>query len=363
MTLRLLADDLTGALDSAVQFLARFDPVTLYLAGTPPPGAAAAFDSVTRELPPAEAFARTAAAARLIADGAPAYCKLDSLLRGSPAAAIVACLQAGFAHGVIAPAYPAQGRATRAGRQFVRLAGSAGFVPTGPDLAADLAARGVAVTRCRPGDAAPSGVSLWDAETDADLAQVAAAGARLPGRVLWCGSAGLAAALAGDRPPPAAPPDLPLLALVGSHHPVTLAQLEAAAPWHVRLDPDALDRQAADRQAAQVARHLAADGFAAVTVALPQGVAEDVAAGRIQACFHTLLATIPRPACLFVTGGETLRGLCTALGVQALSVQGEVAPGVPSSILRGGDWDGLRVISKSGAFGAAHLLVSLRARD
>ena len=50
-------------------------------------------------------------------------------------------------------------------------------------------------------------------------------------------------------------------------------------------------------------------------------------------------------------GGETLRALCDGLGAQGLLAAGLVTPGVPRSRLLGGAWDGLAVISKSGAFG------------
>jgi uncharacterized protein YgbK (DUF1537 family) len=69
-----------------------------------------------------------------------------------------------------------------------------------------------------------------------------------------------------------------------------------------------------------------------------------------------LLHANPRPGTLFVTGGETLRSLCDALGVTHLDVDGEIEPGVPTSILRGGAWDGQRLVSKSGAFGDAGFL-------
>jgi len=39
------------------------------------------------------------------------------------------------------------------------------------------------------------------------------------------------------------------------------------------------------------------------------------------------------------------------LGAQALRVTGRLAPGLPRSVLRGGRWDGVTIISKSGAFG------------
>ena len=65
---------------------------------------------------------------------------------------------------------------------------------------------------------------------------------------------------------------------------------------------------------------------------------------------------------MFVTGGATLRALCEALGATGLTVDGEIEPGVPTSILRGGDWDGQRIVSKSGGFGDSGLLVRLLGR-
>jgi uncharacterized protein YgbK (DUF1537 family) len=62
---------------------------------------------------------------------------------------------------------------------------------------------------------------------------------------------------------------------------------------------------------------------------------------------------------LLVTGGETLHGVCTALGATHLEVQGRIVPGLPRSILRGGRWDGVTVVSKSGAFGTPALLRDL----
>jgi D-threonate/D-erythronate kinase len=66
-----------------------------------------------------------------------------------------------------------------------------------------------------------------------------------------------------------------------------------------------------------------------------------------------------RPGTLVVAGGETLRALCMALDAEGLVVDGEIAAGVPASRLLGGRWDGLRVVSKSGAFGDQELLARL----
>jgi uncharacterized protein YgbK (DUF1537 family) len=318
VALRLLADDLTGALDSA----ARFVPLTGPVATTWCTDArAAAVDSGTRDLPEAEARTTIASYAPLLADGAPAFKKIDSLLRGHVALELAACMR-WFDHCILAPAFPFQGRITRNGRQLVRT--DTGWRDTGVDLAASLQAHGVTARLC-------------DAETDADLDAIVAQGRALSGRVLWCGTGGLAGALAGRHSVPS--PDLPrpILALIGSDHPVTAAQLAAIPDLHA--------------DAAAIA-----PGTAAVTVALPDATPRDVACRIITARFVAFLDAIPRPGTLFVTGGETLRALCDALGVTHLDVDGEVEPGVPTSILRGGAWDGQRLVSKSGAFGDAGFL-------
>ena len=50
--------------------------------------------------------------------------------------------------------------------------------------------------------------------------------------------------------------------------------------------------------------------------------------------------------------------LTTAIGL-GLEVDGEIEPGVPTSVMRGGDWDGQRLVSKSGAFGDTEFLARL----
>ncbi len=72
-----------------------------------------------------------------------------------------------------------------------------------------------------------------------------------------------------------------------------------------------------------------------------------------------MLRRAGRAGTLFVTGGETLRDLCTALGATGLEVDGEIEPGAPTSVMRGGDWDGQRVVAKSGAFGDTGFLARL----
>lgn len=266
-----------------------------------------AVDSATREGDETAAVAATARLAPALRGADIAFKKIDSLLRGHVAAELRACLPF-FDHVIAAPAFPFQGRVTRGGRQYIRDA--AGWRLVGPE---ELP------------------VMLHDAETDADLAAIVAAGRRLRGRVLWVGTAGLAGALArGARVPGPALP-APLLALIGSDHPVSRAQIARARGLGIR------------------------------TADLPAGVSRAEAKRVIARDFARQLTAAPRPGTLFVSGGETLRDACDHLGLSGLIVDGEFEPGVPCSVISGGVWDGQRVVSKSGAFGAEAFLLRLAA--
>jgi uncharacterized protein YgbK (DUF1537 family) len=348
--LRVLADDLTGALDCAARFVCVSMPcVPTFWKPPRTLSGSAAIDTGTRELAAAEARAIADRLACLFDDADLGFRKIDSLLRGHVAAEIAASLR-GFDHAVIAPAFPFQGRITRSGRQLVR--SPSGWRDTGPHLVAGLRAEGVSVVLRQPGETAPPGVSLWNAETDADLHAVVAAARALPGRILWCGSGGLAGALAGAGAPlaPALPP--PILALVGSDHPASVAQLSAAWAYVHRITRGEAE------EAAPIARRLG-HANTAVAVVAPPGADRLTARRHVGAGFAALLTYLDPPGTLFVTGGETLRMVCDCLGAERLDVDGEMMPGVPASVLCGGQWDGVRVISKSGAFGDAGLLLRL----
>lgn len=361
----LIADDLTGALDTAAQFAAVTGPIPVYWQSLPYPALpnGLAFDSGTREATRDQARRRVAA----IAAGLPRtpgtlhYAKLDSLLRGHAGAEIAAWIAATAPdHVIIAPAFPYQGRITRGGLQFARGEDGRSWTPAASDLRADLEREGLPVQLRCPGEPVPAGISLWDAETDADLDAIAAAGLALNGRVLWCGSSGLAGALArqmGAVADDAAKLRLPrpILGLFGTNHPAMLAQLDAC-PEHVLTLPDG-----GATTTAVLAQRLDHEGIALAVLALPDGLARADAAHRIEWEFARLVRRLDPPGTLLVAGGETLRGLCLALEADRLDLDGHVWPGVPCSILRGGRFDGVRVISKSGAFGDPALLRRLLA--
>jgi uncharacterized protein YgbK (DUF1537 family) len=338
VTLRLLADDLTGTLDSASRFvpLVGAVPVQWRPDQLPP---TVAIDARTRDLDAASAQAAMQRLAPHLQSADIAFKKIDSLLRGHVAAELAACMQH-FDHCVLAPAFPFQGRITRDGRQLTR--DGVNWRDCGVDLPAELRACGLTV-------------QMRDAETDADLDAIVTAGRALSGRVLWCGTGGLAGALSGSHTVSCPPLPRPFLALIGSDHSVSAGQLAATGDRLHRVPAIGTDEVTAIRCSLQA-------GAAAVCIALPDGTARMEATRHIGGCFAALLAAIERPGTLVISGGETLRRLCDVLDVAGLEVDGEVVPGVPTSILRGGAWDGQRVVSKSGAFGDAGFLARLFAR-
>jgi uncharacterized protein YgbK (DUF1537 family) len=354
MTLRLVADDLTGALDAAAPFARRNAPVAAFrdaqLASSH--RGAWALDAATRGADEATADARARKIAPAQAKGL-AFRKIDSLLRGHAAAEIAAAMRGGgFGSAVIAPAFPAQGRVTRAGRQFAR-GGDGAWRAVDVDLAEALAGKGLAprVLSVAGGMDGP-GVYLCDAETDGDMAAIAEAGRRLPGPVLWCGAAGLARALAGGPAAIRPLPPGPYLGVIGSRHETTALEVEElrrGSPHSVLFVGDG---EVIGRAAARASQRLRAGLSTLLVLALHDGRPEN--AGAVLDALAAAAAAL-KPGALFASGGDTLAALFSAAGTERLDVAGEVLPGVPLSTAVGGKWNGVAVVSKSGAFAAAQL--------
>ncbi|MBE7203940.1 MAG: Hrp-dependent type III effector protein [Parafilimonas terrae] len=344
--LRLIADDLTGTLDTAAGLTGLCGTVPVAWPEILPARASGslAIDSGTRERGAEEAVRiMHSLSSRL--DGADiAFKKLDSLMRGPWAAELAATVKAGgWRRCIVAPAFPYQGRVTVGGRQQVRRGED--WVPVSADIAQILREAGLPARRAAVADGPVEGVAIYDAATDEDLAAIAALPA--DGSVLWCGSGGLAATLAGGTKPPCdGRLEGPVLGLFGSDREETGAQLAACGPVQLVLTHGAPHRDL-------ILDRLSRDGAVMASLDLPSGTAREAAARQIAEVFATLINDLPRPGSLLVAGGETLKALCLALSVECLDVTGQIAPGLPRSMLRGGRWDGLPVVSKSGAFGTS----------
>lgn len=333
MTIRILADDLTGALDAAAPFATPDAPVRLLLRGDTPAaaGAGLSISSESRDLPDDAACAAVARAhAALIAagDARPVWFKkVDSVLRGNSILETLEMMRLGdFATCLFAPAFPGMGRRTKDAMHEV--ADGNGWAPAPVhDLMAAFAALGVEARPLDP-DRPGTGVLIADVLDQTDLDRAVAA-LRDGGNVLWTGSRGLAEALSGGTP--ALPLPRITTVVIGTTHPASRAQITAAAP-------------------------LFADGR---TLIDPVPEAPDAAA-----TVRAIAAAVPNikagpGRALMVIGGDTLTAVLDAAKVEALDCVGEVGPGLPLSIIRGGRLDGVQMITKSGGFGAPDLLARM----
>jgi uncharacterized protein YgbK (DUF1537 family) len=179
--LYLVADDLTGALDSAVAFCGRLGPIPVFL-GAPHDlnGPHAAVDLATRDVHADVAVARTFLVADRLAHADIAFKKIDSRLRGNWSVELAALMRSGaFDLCVMAPAFPAQGRITLNGRQFV-CAPNGSLVMEPVDPIAILRGLGLTVVAGKTVDAAAilealsairvePVVLIFDASTDDEL--------------------------------------------------------------------------------------------------------------------------------------------------------------------------------------------------
>lgn len=356
---RLIADDLTGALDSAAQFTSHA-PLPVLLRCEPPyPSGSYALDLSCRDGTEADAVASARASLPSFLGSAVAFKKIDSLLRGHWAAEVAALVAASvFRQIVLAPAFPDQGRITIGGIQLlVGIDGSRRPVAVEPQLR--LAQHGVAahrgLTDVTARDARTA-VLICDAATQDDLVRIVEAAEALPGPTLWCGSAGLAQALARKQAPIVADAPTPHLVIVGTNHPVAASQVAAvrvAQPaWLATFDEDRVT------SAAGIARVLDEHGCCVAIPNIASEMSVDVAAAFIARSLVGLAAVVRQPRTLTVMGGETFATLCHGLGVSQLLVDGEKSPGVPAAVMWDGSWSGVRCFSKSGGFGTPNWIVN-----
>jgi len=229
--LRIVADDLTGALDTAVGFAGALGPVLVCRQGAPvPPGADAAIDIGTRDLDATEWAAASGTSVAPFGDAILCFKKIDSLLRGHWAAEVAALAASDrFDRIAIAPAFVQQGRLTIDG--CLHLRDSQGTVQrsSAPPIAASLKRAGLLGPTIRHAGemlSAPEDVVVFDVSTVEEMSSLATAGLRWPGRTLWVGAAGLARALARSPVSVQRTFEPPLLFVIGSVHPSACAQVQ-----------------------------------------------------------------------------------------------------------------------------------------
>ncbi|MBW2058953.1 MAG: four-carbon acid sugar kinase family protein [Deltaproteobacteria bacterium] len=336
------------------------------------------------------------------------YKKIDSTLRGNIGIEIDATLEAtGTATGFVAPSYPEMGRRVVGGVVIVGekplSLTEAARDPVSPvkesyvqRIVEQQSLRRVALIDLPRVAAGPAQllrsveeerkkggeIMVFDAFSREDLANIAGVAFAMEVKPLLVGSAGLAGEVAGKMAGPGSqeaplfcPADTDrfshVLIISGTMSAVTRRQLGSAARGRgmetFRLTRSQILGNRADREeslrdlSVRVGKSLR-KGDAVVETCPERLVPED--SKRASVCLEIagLLGRVTSAAleesgltggelALFVIGGDTTMGVFDALRIEGLEIEGEVLEGIGIGRLVGGDWEGLTVVTKAGAFG------------
>ncbi|MCD2168460.1 four-carbon acid sugar kinase family protein [Microbacterium sp. JC 701] len=395
-----IADDFTGATDLATALRERGLRTAVVIGDNDVP---ADHDAVvvalkSRTAPVAQAVADSLeAGTRLVAAGAERlyvkYCStFDSTDEGNIGPVLDAVVSmAGADRTIVVPSFPANGRTVRDGSLYVNgtlLEHSSmrhhPLTPMTKSRLRDILAPQTAATLTEIGrdtvragtdalraaiDEAEPGYLIVDAETDDDLAVIAAASRHL--RVL-SGGAALAAHL--DAPADAAAMLFPVvgrgrLVVCGSASAATRAQIAAAVGQGATMRRVDLDAAASDPDAEIAALVAWVRDLPPTELPLICSVTElaDIrrdASATADAVEHVLSAVVADLVStgdihrVVVAGGETSGAVVQALGVSSLEIGPQLAPGVCWSAGQAASGDTVALVLKSGNFGGTDLFTA-----
>ncbi|MFF7399675.1 D-threonate kinase [Achromobacter sp. NPDC008082] len=389
-TIAIVADDLTGSGDTAVQFVRAGWSTHLSIGGADealsgPATAGVEVLAVTtnsRALPAADAARviqqnvqqlRAAGVSRL-------YKKVDSTLRGAFKAEIDAAREAWGPDtvAVICPAFPATGRTVEHGILYVNgkpvTETSAATDPVTPVTESHIPTLlGCAHVAAQAGDTPETLAQhirqaghtvVVDAASDADLERLARAIGLLGERALPVGAGGLAVPLA--RVWAGADQTAPVVVVVTSQHSAARAQAAAlqasgADTWTPSLAQLADDAawQAWSQPLLQSHAQSPAEAGTVLLLA-PEGQLDGLDSEKVADRLGSLAAqliTTSRAAGVVATGGDGARSVLVALAARGIALVDEVMGGVPLGTLTGGTAAGLPVVTKAGGFGTEDVLV------
>jgi uncharacterized protein YgbK (DUF1537 family) len=369
----IVADDLTGAMDSAGPFAGigvetwvvaapmQCDPATIARARV------VSVNTDSRHLPAVQAATRVREIVRRLGPGAfdVVVKKIDSTLRGNVVAEILALLEtSGRRAAVVAAAFPAQGRTVKGGVVHVNgvpLAETAfardalsppPLAPLQQVFAEARPGLGVAIAGATDDFSSQSNIRIWiaDGATDADLAATVSAVQGRVGELLLAGSAGITKQLARSCFGAGVSQSVPeitgtIVFAVGSRAVQSAEQVES-----LMQEPGTRILRAPNGRLSQkefpAARNLVL--MATADDAGGEGDAQQVAADMARNAIDVARRT--QAQALVATGGDTAIAILTVTGNPALQVLGDLMPGIPYARIRV-DGAPLWLVTKAGGFG------------
>lgn len=417
LTLLIIADDFTGALDTGVQFAASGANTRVVTSADydfcqmDPEVQVLVMDAETRHLSSREAYdivydiTKRAAAQKIPY----LYKKTDSALRGNIGSELTAMLEAAGGKTLsFLPAFPKMKRWTKEGVHYIdgvpvneSVFGKDPFEPVTcsyiPQMIGNQSQvkvsvrtagnRNIPMIECGEGNREEPELLLWDAETDEELETLGQYLYETDRMYLTAGCAGFATVLPrllglkGQRRP-----DIKLisklLVICGSVNPITAAQLDYAEKHgflRIRLKPEErLDQEfwssAWGQEKLCQWKEILKERSCVILdsndlpgredtrdYANAHGLSLDEIRMRIAESYGYILKVLldsGLESTLMITGGDTLLGCMEQLGVREMEPVCELAPGTVLSRFSLGDTKN-QVISKSGGFGQETLLVDL----
>jgi D-threonate/D-erythronate kinase len=390
----IIADDLTGSLDTGLQFRKKGlrTIVPLRRKSSWPEAQVLVINTDSRNIAGETAYQKVFRACRHLKVPA-LYKKIDSTMRGNVGREAMAIMDAQkIPKAVIVPTIPVLGRTVERG--ILRVHGvpllrtsyaQDPFHPISTSRIPDLLQKetGIPVGHISLREVRKGSASLAqkiekskerllavDAVLQSDLKVIAGAWRILSGGFLPCGSVGLA-----DEIIPSLKPERrakrkknrrPLLIIAASRNPRTADQIREALlhfPFPLvepdlqpltqsRIAPGEI-RVLSDRLLQLLSKER---GVVLATTFLTHLPGKEKIIPRALGKIVIRLLAKVRLGGLVLTGGDLAMGVCQELSASALSIEEEVLPGIPCSTLTDGPFKGLHLVTKAGGFGEKEAL-------
>ena len=393
----IVADDFTGSNDTGVQLTRRGfrTKVVFDAAAVLDDGLSYVLDTESRNMPEKDAQEKTARLLKGL-DLSGFDCvikKVDSTLRGNIAEEILETERVFGAEIVVfMPALPALGRTTK--NSIHKLNGvrisytELARDPRKPVLQDNIAeilrsafdepVGTLTLEQIRAGEIRFDGARLWacDSETNDDMRAVINAARAVAKKILWVGTAAIADNVLADEHP--AYPALAVIASVSEvarnqiHfaeekgllvQTVDIAALLRGGEKQIYVDRavEAL-RKGKDLAFVSSASYDRAELDASIAAGAEQGLTRDEVAeftGRAISQLASEIIETAHISGLFLSGGDTAIHFFNTVGAMGSEIVFELTVGIPMMRLTGGRFDGLKVITKAGAFGSVDVLPNI----
>jgi len=410
----IIADDLTGANDTAIQFAkhgmsvlvvidAMFCESSIFSACN-----ILSFNSNTRGMSPKDAYREVRNLIRRLKAAKPEgfyYKKIDSVLRGNPGPELAAVMdELNIPLAIVCPSFPAnmsvleQG-ILKSGRSETQATINAVEIFAGT---MDKKVDGIPLEIIRQGclQAAEyilsrynDGIQVFvvDAVTDEDLLAVCRLSTAIEKPLVLAGSAALANQIAQNMEKkqtvaecsPSPDCRTPALLIAGTRQGETLAQIVTLSNTLsvpvVRFKVDLVEKGESEKAVAvafeEAARYMES-GPALCVVAVESLFESEIREGNVtwnkadsDAASDAVSSAIGTLACklsesfqfgvIITTGGDTTLKICKCLGITGIQPLAEICPGIPVGRIIGGICENRHIITKSGRFGNRNTLVEI----